>query len=335
MSPVVHLLHLQARAVWQWWNYLAASVPVGVRPLRLNLDETSVCLYQPSPRGIICVDRKRARMLTQPVPQVKRKRFLTYVSIISDCGAVQRNLPQFLIGNESVLRKSDMPELLSVIGPNVRLLRRKSAWVNQVVMAEILRELRRALAPFMKGYQPILSFDAAPQHTTPSVFRLARGLQIWPLTIPAKLTWLIQPLDTHVFASFKRRLEHIHQAACISAVRGDVTLAMFLQCVGAAIEDVVLHGSWAQAFGSDGFGHMQAGLSDRVRAELGLEGSATCPAACPTLEQVACCFPKRFRLTPEIAFGPAGRVARAKPLLLRARIPKSKPGSTSPVRIGR
>ena len=246
---------------------------------------------------------------------------MSYVSIICDCDAVQRVLPQFLIGNQAVLKIRDMPDLLSVLGPTVKLLRRKSAWVNEGVMLVILRQLHTSLIPFLDEYQPILLFDAAPPHTTPMVFRMARRLKMWPLTIPARLTWLLQPLDTHGFLSFKRRLEQIHQAAQIGAVGGEIDFTEFLRCVCSAIAEIIMHGSWAHAFERNGFGDLQARLSQRVRAELGSEALPACSSECPTLEQVACCFPKRFPLTAEIAFGPEGRAAVGAPLLLRARIP--------------
>jgi hypothetical protein len=35
----------EAHAVFQWYNYAESCVPEGKTPLRINLDETSVCLH--------------------------------------------------------------------------------------------------------------------------------------------------------------------------------------------------------------------------------------------------------------------------------------------------
>ena len=245
---------------------------------------------------------------------------MTYVAIICDDAAVQRTLPQFLIGNCSLLKQREMPELLSNLGPNVRLLRRKSAWVNNGTMLEILRELHASIFPLFSELQPIMLFDAAPPHTRASVFRMARRLQIWPLPIPAGCTYLLQPLDTHAFASFKRRLEQFNQGAQVEAGRSDLELGKLLDSVSAAIQEVILDQSWEHAFERDGFGFAQLALSQRVRAELAIEGSPRCNAERPALEEVACCFPRRYRLTAEIAFGATGTIAVGRPLLLRARL---------------
>ena len=285
----------------------------------MNLDETSICVHQPSPRGIICVDRKRARTLTQHVPRSKRRRYMTYVSVICDDEAAQATLPQFLIGNEATLRKCDMLELRATLSPNVRLVRQKSAWNDQRMMVQILRELRLSLLPFLSDVQPIILWDAARQHTTPLVFASAIRLGIWPITVPAKLTWLLQPLDTHAFVSFKRRLEQSHQAARIGGPSGDVEFPTFIQCVCATINETISHQSWSGAFDSDGFSHLQTRVSARVRSNLEVDESFGAISECPTLDQVALCFPKRFRLTREIAFGPMLKSALPKPALLRSK----------------
>ena len=115
------------------------------------------------------------------------------------------------------------------------------------------------LLPHQIGVQPIIIWDAARQHTTPVVFTSARRLGLWPITVPAKLTWLLQPLDTHVFSRFKRRLEEIHQATHVQSPSGVVAFPEFMRCVSRTIEDVVTNGSWRHAFEGDGFGRSQGG----------------------------------------------------------------------------
>ena len=116
-------------------------IPAGKRVLRINLDETAICVDQPAPRGHICVSRKKARQLSRHVLKSARRRYITYVCLICDDEAVQAQLPQFLIGNESTLRQRDMIRIQEAFPRNVRLIRRKSAWNDQRVMVRILREV--------------------------------------------------------------------------------------------------------------------------------------------------------------------------------------------------
>ena len=55
----------QACVAWQWWNYYRSIIPAPQLPLRLNLDETSACLYQSDAGGNILVSNKGAREVVQ------------------------------------------------------------------------------------------------------------------------------------------------------------------------------------------------------------------------------------------------------------------------------
>ena len=47
----------QALAVWQWWNYCFSHIPANKKALRVNMDETGVCLFQGHGRGNIFFQR--------------------------------------------------------------------------------------------------------------------------------------------------------------------------------------------------------------------------------------------------------------------------------------
>ena len=47
--------------MWQWYNYAESQVPAGKQTLRINLDETSVCLFQGDAKGTVFFSKKRKR----------------------------------------------------------------------------------------------------------------------------------------------------------------------------------------------------------------------------------------------------------------------------------
>ena len=84
----------QAWAAWQWWNYLCSEVSGDRVPLRINMDETSICLYQGSGKGAVFTSRKRPRREhSQKVTANKRRCCLTYVSFVCDRSDLQPLLP--------------------------------------------------------------------------------------------------------------------------------------------------------------------------------------------------------------------------------------------------
>jgi len=285
---------LQAHAAWQWWNYCCARLPAGKACVKINLDETSVCLFQGDSKGNVFVNKKRLRdEPVQTIPRWKKRCYLTHVAFACDRPDVQPLLPQVIIGNEATLQAADVAALQASCPSNVRLVRQKSAWNNEVLCARIVRWLGRALEPYAATLQPILLMDAARLHTTRRVLAACTRCRIWPVLVPAKMTWLMQPLDTHAFLRYKVSLKKNYERARAASPNRDLGAHEFLACATGAIRHVLQGNSWGSAFDEDGFGHAQAKLSSFVRQQLALDAPPLVPATRPTHDQVKLCFPKR------------------------------------------
>ena len=260
----------------------------------MNMDETAICLFQGGGKGNVFL-AKTDPAAVQNIPRGRRRAYITHVAFICDNPAIQAVLPQVLIANEHTLKAGQFAALRSACPPNVWLLRRKSAWVDGPLCAWIVRRLAAALAPYMADFQPLLLFDAARPHVPYVVFDACARVGVWPILVPAKMTWLLQPLDTHAFLIYKIYLQKAYQAARVRAACGDINLAELLPCVYDAIDSVLVGRPWAAAFDDDGFSPGQAGVSQRVSVKLHIVAP---PASTirPTLEQLRCCFPRRTRV---------------------------------------
>ena len=154
---------------------------------------------------------------------------------------VQPTLPQFILGNEHVLPARCFAALAAACPPNVTLVRRKTGWVDRFVFRRILTVLCDALAPLRSSYQPILLLDAHRVHVMAQTFAICHAAGVWVVVIPARTTWLLQPLDTDAFSLYKLVLQKEYQAARVRLACGDLAIGDFLQCVYATISRV-LHG---------------------------------------------------------------------------------------------
>ena len=74
--------------------------------------------------------------------------------------------------------------------------------------------------------------DVCPVHAAPAIAAVARRLKINVVLVPARLTWLLQLLDTHVFAQMKREKRRELWQAKASAAGGTITAAEQLQTPG-------------------------------------------------------------------------------------------------------
>ena len=326
-------LIVEAFAAWQWWNYCGSQVPTGKAVLRVNLDETSVCLFQGGGKGTVFVQkRRRGGEPVQRVSRAKRRSCFTHVGLICDRPDLQPLLPQFVIGNFATFLERDMHSLRARCPSNVVLVRQKSAWNNDRLCAIIVRRLAIALRSHLADLQVVLFLDAVRLHTAPFVLRACNDVQIWPVLVPAKTTWLLQPLDTHAFQAFKAHLRERYQGSRAELALGDLDIFQFLECLYDAIRRVLQGRRWSTAFDADGFGAHQAGVSPVVMRQLQMDGPLAIPSTRPTLAQLQVCFPRRS-VVPEQSlwrpFDPAPVVAKASP-----RMPAVSPGSSSGLQVG-
>ena len=89
--------------------------------------------------------------------------------------------------------------------------------------------------------------------------------------------------------------------------KGVVDMDGFLQCIYRAIEEVLQARSWCRAFEQNGFGALQANLSNPVQRTLKLDESPLAvPTGRPQLADVEMCFPKKLAVPASVLVRMAG-----------------------------
>ena len=127
----------EAIAAWQWWNSCLADVCTGKRVLRINMDETAVCLFQGHGRGNLFLSNTD-RAAVQNVPRGKQRMFLTHVAFICDDSVIQKVLPQVVIGNERAI-------------PQKKLATLKANCPRELLVAETLQRMGHQSAVRLAG----------------------------------------------------------------------------------------------------------------------------------------------------------------------------------------
>ena len=153
-------------------------------------------------------------------------------------------------------------------------------------MAVIIALLGEILKPFLGTVQPILLMDALPAHIAPKVFRAATRCGIWVVIVPAKLTWLIQPADTHAFYKYKMYLKKRYAEARARSADGELQLREVLKAINDGVRYVFQAHDWSKAFDENGFGQQQRLLRTSVAAEAGLTMPVVIPPNLPSLAQM-------------------------------------------------
>ena len=162
-------------------------------------------------------------------------------------------------------------------------------------MLEILKELCYALGELTASHFVVLLLDTAGCHICPVFMRTAsrRGLAVQ--FVPAKLTWLLQPLDTHVFAMLKRYLVQLYRQDLLQSGSRATELTARLEAVIKACRKVLQAHAWASAFEANGFSvHAQREVRQTILEELQWERVPELPAALPTFPEFVAIFPARM-----------------------------------------
>ena len=197
--------------------------------------------------------------------------------------------------NERTVTMEQCRRWAPLSGCNAKLWRGRSAWINDEIFSKIIRELGKVLRARAGDRQAILLLDAHVCHFSWAALLACRDYGIWPVIIPARMTSLLQPLDTHVFSRFKMFLRtRLHQLM-LTGANEDLTSEQVIDALLHAIKGVLQRHAWTPAFAKNGFGavfevraHLLEVLAWHAPPAIGTE--------LPTFSQFAHCFPLRHQI---------------------------------------
>lgn len=293
--------------------------------LRLNLDETSVSYFYEHSQGTIARHNEFLREGQKPEANVglaKRRMCITHIALICDDAGFQPYVPQVLVANEHLIPLRDMDLLRGCLPNNVFLLRQASAWNNTAIMRFVVQHLALAIATHRPGHHPILLVDCARCHLKEEVTQVCRSLGIYLCIVPARLTWLLQPLDTHGFSRYKHFMKVHYQEARTRSTTGDVSLLDWLRTICLVIRFVLQGIPWRSAFDENGFAPGQSKVSKYIIDEAALEQPIVLSTAPFSREDYAVLLPRRMKFQVAAFRPPEWRALLAlpaPPARLRAR----------------
>ena len=168
---------------------------------------------------------KRAyRLFVEGVPlgrrasQASRRSTITHVAAISDKPDFQRLLPQVVLVGENQVTEARLAALRLSSSECAHIWSYNTGWMTAAIMAKYVRLLGRCLKDFRRSHRFIHFVDALRAHINAAALRAAASVGLWVCVTPGKLTWALQPCDTHSFASYKRLLsEEVRRRSGVTA----------------------------------------------------------------------------------------------------------------------
>ena len=290
----------QAVASWQWDNFVEAHVPAVRRIVRVNMDETSIRLWQGGKRQLVKVERRVRRRLFLDREErgslADRRQNASLLAFIADDVDAQARLPLILLLNERHVAAEDAVPLLAAVREHehIVVLRRRSAWNNVDLMVWIVQELRRRTRNLAPLAQVVFLLDCAPCHTHARVAHVAARNQIILVFLAASMTASLQPLDVYVFSALKRYMCHAYERVVLEREGQRATVECLLSMLLTA-DEYLFGRSWQHAFRGCGFGARQMQLTAHLRARFqGIVPAEGLGAELLTYEQLCLVWPQRL-----------------------------------------
>jgi hypothetical protein len=247
----------------QWVQWLRHVVLADREVVMINLDETSIERVIPHRRGHVLAQGSGQPQWYERIPRRDSHGHSTLVACVADDAALQRHLPQFVLTKDAALSRAEREKLAGLPAPLV-WHPGTAGWVTSENMPPLLTALRRAIRRQRPNAEIILSMDCASQHISEHVLRHLSILGVHVVLIPAGLTWLLQPLDTHAFATLKRKLAARQAAERAAAADGSVATCGWIDALRDVVWEVLVAGSWAHCFAANGLSDTTMALRPRI-----------------------------------------------------------------------
>jgi len=176
-----------------------------------------------------------------------------------------------LIGNKHKLTKKVMEDIAALELGALQVWQEESGWVSHKLMKELLETLSGALGRHRHTRQIILVLDCARCHISKEITNKANSLGIWLCFVPARLTWLLQPLDIMAFRSFKSRFRIIYTQKRCKKLGGVLSTLEWIQIVAEAVKNIFAESDWSRAFHCSGLTNEQRHVSEWIRAHVNMD----------------------------------------------------------------
>lgn len=252
------------------------------------MDETSLTGVQASERGLVATTQiKRKLGWTRPRrPSDRTDTKTSYLAAICDSAALQPLLPQVFLPRYSKAAEPPvwLRSAMASTGHPMEYWYGSKGWITPVVARRWVRRLRSVVTSFNDAAWIVLLMDCHGCHLQLKTVLYMRRLGIIIIVVPAKLTWLLQPLDVYAFGELKKLMRIEQSNAHIRAADGVADLGQWLQVNADAVRQVIVTRSWSDAFDKLGFGDNLQGLHGNLQRYI---TAASAEPALPTLGEFA------------------------------------------------
>ena len=187
---------------------------------------------------------------------------------------------------------------------NVYVLQRHSAWSNADVLVEVIVMLTYIFQPLRDHVHVVLTMDSCSCHLTRKIFAAARFHGMGLSCIAAHLTYLLQPLDTSVFAVEKLLLRRAFTTLSLASGTTQVPLLPWLKAVQATVGELFSTRDFSSSFARNGFSEDLGAITPKILQAMNLPALPEISDAPPSAAQLKEILPTERQVHPDIIYRP-------------------------------
>jgi hypothetical protein len=120
--------------------------------------------------------------------------------------------------------------------------------------------MAKAVRSVRPGAAILLVWDCAPVHLSVKVLETAKRVGVSVVFIPGRMTWALQPLDTHVFAQLKHAIRTKQFEAKAATSSSALPPGQRIRLHGDAINEILVDRSWTAVMERAGLSCTSAAL---------------------------------------------------------------------------
>ena len=236
---------LRAGIFFRWLRF-ALQDWKGLPVVTVNMDETMLNNVQDRKMGNSCsklVSGDGAGIVLRKESPLPRTSLLA--SVCSDAN-LQKVLPQVRVVKSNRGECPSKPVLVAYADAGSPQIAHHggTGWASSDALIWWLRRTRASIAKTHPDRRICLVIDCAPSHTSEKFLQAAQSMGIRTVFVPAKLTWLLQPLDVRIFSTFKSDIRAQEFRARAKAANGRLKPMDRIRLQGQSIKRTFVDASW-------------------------------------------------------------------------------------------
>ena len=279
----------------RWSRWLMERVLRNKNAVVVNIDETGMADVKDGKLGMVVARRLQSSLNNTASASRRSRPRCTLLAAMAASETVQCHLPQFFLPKkrgEARPTKAVQQVFAETDGP-IEAWHGSSGFVTTDVMLHYFTTLRRSVTRAVPGAVVVVVLDAAPVHLNRRVIRHARRLGLHLLIVPGRMTWMLQPLDTHVFAVLKRHVRASILRERMTSPNGSASVAAAMRCCTQGVAEVLQRGKWSRVMRRAGLSQHAEPLRASLSALLSSETLDPNPPTVADLRMMIGCSMKK------------------------------------------